>query len=625
MKALNNIEVNIQIGDSNNEPMIKIPSSAFGALRRELIDTLGIERAKGFLLRYGWNCGVSDALQAKEKKWENPKDLILEGPKQHTLNGHAQVEVISCEVDIEKGTLHFEGNWHNSNEAIEHIRLFGHSEEPVCHSLAGYASGCLSIIMGKKVIAKETQCAAMGHKHCHWICKTVEEWNGDPEVEKERQFYEADRISAELEETYEKLRIERDNLSKTYEVHQNLFKEVIFGIGIQPITDVLFKTLKTPVIMETSNCEVRATAGITEQEAKQYSLELKEWFAEQRSKKGKNKHEIHETVLLELSPGHKRVITPIYFRKRIYGYCSIFTEKNKVTEVDKMVLGQAALACSLHLLNEQTRFNTEQTIRGSFLDDILNKRIPTSEIISNAHYIDFDLQPPYFMVTIQRKFEETSMKEEIEFNEQFMNDLFKYFRKKQVKGLLGKKEGNIIILFSDAALLQSNLEKEGFCRKLLTYCSDMYGQYSFKMGVSSSLSSIEDAQQLYHESIASLKVANSKRSLVNFDSLGVVGMLLQMNNLEALEQYAYRIVGKLMDEDKNKSTELLITLYQYLENGSNVHKTARAMNFSVNGLRYRLGKINELLHVDITTAHNRNEIYVALQCLIVLGELKLPA
>jgi len=623
VRALLNGEMDIY--NTSSQTMIKIPSSAFGELRRELIDMLGFKRSKGFLLRYGWNCGVTDCKQMMEVKPECKKAILMAGPTMHTANGHVEVEPTVCEVDFEKGSLYFEGIWRNSNEAIEHIKLFGLSDEPVCHSLVGYASGYLSTIIGKQVLAKETQCIAMGDDHCHWVCQTMDRWNGDPEVEKERRFYEADRISAELEETYEKLRLERDNLSKTYEVHQNLFKEVIFETGVQPIADVLFNTLKTPVIMETLNYEVRAAAGISEQEAKQYSLELKEWFIEQRNKKGKKKQEIHETILLELSPGHKRVITPIYFRKKIHGYCSFITEKNQVTEVDKMVLGQAALACSLHLLNEQTRFNTEQRIRGSFLEDILNKRITTSELISYAHSIDFDLKPPYFMVAIQRKFEETSMKKEIEFNEQFMNDLFKYFRNKQVKGLLGKKEGNVIILFSDSALLQSRLEKESFCQHLLNYCSDKYGSYSFRMGVSSSLSSIENTQRLYHESTASLKVANSKHNLANFDSLGVVGMLLQMNNLEALEQYAYRIVGNLIEEDKNKNTELLITLYYYLENGSNVHKTARAMSFSVNGLRYRLGKINELLRLDIHTAHNRNEIYVALQCLIVLGELKLPA
>ncbi|WP_394236386.1 XylR N-terminal domain-containing protein [Niallia oryzisoli] len=609
----------------DSQHMIKIPSTAFGALRRELIDTLGIKRSKGFLLRYGWNCGVTDCRKMMELDWENKRDLIWAGPKMHTENGHVVVEPHILEVDFEHGSLHFEGDWLNSQEAIEHIKLFGQGEDSVCHTLVGYASGYLSELIEKQVIVRETSCIAKGDERCHWVCRTVEEWNGDPEAENELRFYEADHINAELEETYEKLRLERDSLSKTYDVHQKLFKEIIFETGVQPIVDVLYETMKTPVIMESRNFEVRAVAGISMQEATVYASELKEWIANKHRKKSHQKHEILETMLLELSPGHKRVITPIYFRKKIHGYCSIFTQENEVTEVDKMVLGQAALACSLHLLNEQTRFNTEQTIRGSFLDDILKKRITLSEIVRKAHYMDFDLYPPYSMVALQRRIEETSMKEEIEFTDQFMNDLFKYFRSKDIKVLLGKKEGRVILLFSDSTFLRRNIDKESFCKQLLSYCTERFPQFTFSMGVSSSIPSIEAAPQLYNESVASLMVANPHHNPVYFDSLGVVGMLLQTNNLEALEQYAYKIVGPLMDEDRNKGMELLITLYYYLENGSNVHKTARAMNFSVNGLRYRLGKINELLQVDLNHAHNRNEIYVALQCLTALGELKLPA
>src|SRR5689334_22023679 len=136
--------------------MINIPSSAFGSLRKELINTLGIERAKGFLLRYGWDCGVTDSLQIKDIKWEDPKDILLEGPKMHMENSRIQIEPTVCEVDFDEGTLHFEGMWKNSHEAIEHIKLFGYSTEPVCHSLVGCASGYLSMAMGKKVIAIET-------------------------------------------------------------------------------------------------------------------------------------------------------------------------------------------------------------------------------------------------------------------------------------------------------------------------------------------------------------------------------------------------------------------------------------------------------------------------------------
>ena len=180
MKALNDRKINIHNDEINSQPMITIPSSAFGALRRELIDTLGIQRAKGFLLRYGWNCGVNDGLQMKEREWENPKDLVLAGPKMHMSNGHAQVKHTRCDVDFIKRTLHFEGDWINSNEANNHIKLFGYSEHPVCHSLVGYASGYLSTVMGKQVIARETQCIAMGDEYCHWVCKTVEEWDVDP-------------------------------------------------------------------------------------------------------------------------------------------------------------------------------------------------------------------------------------------------------------------------------------------------------------------------------------------------------------------------------------------------------------------------------------------------------------
>ncbi len=444
-----------------------------------------------------------------------------------------------------------------------------------------------------------------------------------PQIEKERHYYEADRISDELEETYEKLRMERDSLSKTYDVHLKLLKEVIYETGLQSMTNVLYETMKIPIVIETLNCESRAFSGISLEEAKRYGNEFKQWIIEQQMMKGKENKEINHTLFLEVTPQHKRLIAPIYFRQNIYGYCSFLTEEHTVNEADKMVLGQVALACSLHLLNERTRFNTEQRLRGSFLADILSKRIAMSEIVNRAHYIDFELNSPYFMVAIHRKFEEPSMKEEIEFNDQFMNELFKFFQRLQIQGLLGQKSGNVIILISESTLLKKHLKKESFCKQICDYYSDSYPHFTFKMGVSSSYSSIEDASQMHDESIAALKVPNPDQNLVFFDSLGLIGMLLQTKNVETIEKFVHKILGNLIEEDKHKSMELTKTLYHYLENGSNVHKTARAMNFSISGLRYRLGRLNEILQMDLNTPYNRHEIYLALQSLIVLGELEI--
>lgn len=608
--------------EPTGERMISVPSSALGVLRQELINTLGIERAKGFLLRYGWNCGVSDTLKMKEMKWENELDLLLAGPKMHTLNGHVQVEVLIHIFDFQKGTVHYEGNWHHSYEAEEHLKLFGQSESPVCHSLVGYASGCLSTIMGKRVIVKETQCKAAGDEHCHWVCKTVEEWDGDIDIENEHTFYEADHIGAELAETYEKLRVERDSLSKTHHIHRKLVKEVLYETGIESIADVLYQTMNIPVMIEDVHYNLQAVGGLSSQQAEKYGDEFKEWLHHQQHKKTETWKGINQTVLLDISSDQKRMITPIYSHQNIYGYCSFLLNETTVKEVVQLVLEQAALACSLHLLNERTRFNTEQRMRGSFLEDILSERISRPEIVKRAHYIEFTLAEPYFMIAIHRRSEQSCSKEDIEFNDQFVNDLLTFFKNKQVNGLVGQKSENILVLLSEAIVLKSKWIKESFSQQLLTYCSKRYPQFVFTLGVSSSSPLIEEAASLYDESLAALKVTNGEHNLILFDSLGLVGMLLQTKNLDMIEKFAYKILGDLIEEDKMKNVELTKTLYYYLDNGSNVHKTARAMNLSISGLRYRLGRIHEILQVDINTSYVRHEIYLALQSLLVLGELE---
>lgn len=604
------------------QQMVTVPSSAIGTLRRELIDTLGIERAKGFLLRYGWNCGVNDSTKMKEEKWENEIDLILAGPKMHTLNGHATVEPQVCEYDLNKGTLFFEGDWKNSYEAKEHIKLFGKSNNPICHSLVGYASGYLSTIMGKTVIVKETKCEAMGDKNCHWIAKTIDLWGNDPFILDEKKYYEADKIGAELEETYEKLRIERDNLSKAYLIHQKLFKQVLYETGLQSIANVFYQTLKIPVFIHDRYFHTTAVVGLSPSVAKKYMDDFNGWINEQQQKND-NREGISKTSLIYISPEQKRLITPIYFQQKIHGYCSFLYEEPTIKEVDRMVLEQVALACSLHLLNERTRFKTEQSLRGNFLEDILSKRISMEELSKRAHYIDFNLKGPYFIVSINRKFEERSIKEEIEFNDQFTNDLLHFFKIKSVNGILGQKSGHVIILLTEMDNAKKMIDKETLCRQLLDFCSSEYPQYFFTIGVSSSSLSINDAFSLFEESTAALKVTNSHQNIIFFDSLGIVGMLLQTKNMETIEKFAYKILGKLIEEDQNKNMELTKTLYHYLENGSNVHKTARAMNFSISGLRYRLERINDILQFDINKVYSRHEMYLALQSLIVLRKLEI--
>lgn len=50
---------------------------AMGTLIRDLISTLGKERAKGFLVRYGWFCGINDAISICKKHPDAPMSFLI--------------------------------------------------------------------------------------------------------------------------------------------------------------------------------------------------------------------------------------------------------------------------------------------------------------------------------------------------------------------------------------------------------------------------------------------------------------------------------------------------------------------------------------------------------------------
>ena len=62
---------------------------------------------------------------------------------------------------------------------MEHISAYGISTAPACWMQIGYASGYASAFMGKLIVYREVECAAMGHAHCRNKGRPADEWDGD--------------------------------------------------------------------------------------------------------------------------------------------------------------------------------------------------------------------------------------------------------------------------------------------------------------------------------------------------------------------------------------------------------------------------------------------------------------
>jgi DNA-binding NtrC family response regulator len=176
--------------------MLLVHAEAQAALRKELIDTLGMERARGLLTRMGYASGVRDAELARTRA-EAASDLeaFMTGPQLHTLEGIVRVTPIRVELNRHAGTYYGEFLWEHSWEGQWHRHHYGIHSEPVCWTQIGYACGYTSAFMGRTILYKEVECTGMGNNNCRIIGKPAEEWD---DAEEQMRYFNGQSIAEQL-------------------------------------------------------------------------------------------------------------------------------------------------------------------------------------------------------------------------------------------------------------------------------------------------------------------------------------------------------------------------------------------------------------------------------------------
>jgi two-component system response regulator HydG len=206
----------IRFGDQR---VLLFDAVALGILRRELLDGLGPTVARGLLTRFGYAHGrrMAESLRTGFP-WASEEEWRLAGARLHMLQGLVVVEPV--DRPWPDGTTPFvESIWHESYEAEQHLLHVGRADEPVCWTLAGFASGYLSFANQREIYCIEDRCVGKGDPSCHIVGRFKEEWGAA--IEPHLRFYEKACVDSELQEvtvalrtTERRLRARREELAR---------------------------------------------------------------------------------------------------------------------------------------------------------------------------------------------------------------------------------------------------------------------------------------------------------------------------------------------------------------------------------------------------------------------------
>jgi DNA-binding NtrC family response regulator/predicted hydrocarbon binding protein len=177
--------------------MLLVQVSMMASCRRELIEMLGEERAKGFFLRLGYQSGLKDAELARKLRPDGSDvEMFFTGPQLHSLKGMVNVLPQEIDIDLDNGHFYADIEWQDSFEvencSSEHL----HSEQPVCWMLLGYAISYSSFFLGRQILYKEVSCRGCGDAKCRIIGKPAEQWDDADEF---MRYFQSDPIIDELQ------------------------------------------------------------------------------------------------------------------------------------------------------------------------------------------------------------------------------------------------------------------------------------------------------------------------------------------------------------------------------------------------------------------------------------------
>jgi purine catabolism regulator len=94
--------------------------------------------------------------------------------------------------------------------------------------------------------------------------------------------------------------------------------------------------------------------------------------------------------------------------------------------------------------------------------------------------------------------------------------------------------------------------------------------------------------------------------------LGAFTLLLALQDEEALRSYSESLLAPI-EADGRYGSELLRSLEAYIEQNGQWERAARELYCHRHTLRYRIRRVEELTGRDLSTAHDRIELWLALR------------
>lgn len=425
-------------------------------------------------------------------------------------------------------------------------------------------------------------------------------------VENARLYENQRRTVATLEEANRRLETQNEGLRRATEVHDHLMRLVLEGVVLGEVVEVVARLLDADVVMGDAGSRVMAASG-----AAGAALQPR-IAARMQSPPRAGAADDERLLVREIVVGGERL-----------GVLGVALRHPRAP-LDAVLVEQATIMCALELTRERAVLEARTRVRGDFLWDLLDDKLadPAEALVwARALRLELPERVRIALIRAQQRprngaFADDSLPQ-LALRESLAQFVERAATAHSAGGqALAAARGSLIALLlpatEDPAATRARVEI------VIDRLAERFPGMDVTAGVSACAATIHDLPEAYAQAQVALNAAPTggvSHRLAVLDELGVMRFLLAPGDRADLQDFARRVLGEVLDYDRDHPSELTRTVETFLACDCNLQRTAAQMYVHPKTVRYRLDKVQEMAGLDFSRQRDRFDAQMAINIL----------
>jgi purine catabolism regulator len=422
-------------------------------------------------------------------------------------------------------------------------------------------------------------------------------------------------------------------LEYAQKIHARLTQVLLQNKGLPQIAIVLTELLSAPVRILDAHFNILTASGLEESSSwiNPEAVQAEYQLLKQRS--------LLSTGITPIPIRAKKVngcpdqfLQPLIVGKEVYGFLSVLTSKPALEDMEQIAISSAATISTLEILKEKAVWETEERVKGDFIDDLLENNIQTDTVLRRrANYLGFNLDKNFAIMAFQFDNLNTSMPNysESRFQEtkQRLFSLARFvLQSYQKQALLKYKSNKLIIL-----LQVDNDPANTLAKQELSHTAELLGKtiaaetgVTTSIGIGRSYRQLSEMMKSFQEAERALAIGQrllNNECILFYEDLGPYILFADTGNEAELLNYYNHTVSALIDYDASHKSELISTLEAFIKCNNGLKETAKDLFVHRHTLKYRLRRIQEIAKLDPENALDQFQLQLGLIAARLLSKL----